>query len=118
METIFRLIKIKPLSIFILWLFQLTAIIGVSIGFKDWFISKTPLNLLITFCLLILNFRIDTVKKIIYSLSIIIISLFVEWVGVKYGFLFGEYKYGHNLGYKIDGVPLLIGVNWLLLLFS
>jgi len=111
-------INSKSLSIFVIWLFQLSAIIGISLGYTDWFISKTPLNLIITALLLIINFPIDSLKKLIVTLVIFASSLLIEWVGVHFGFLFGVYEYGQNLGLKIDGVPLLIGVNWAVLILS
>ena len=42
-------------------------------------------------------------------------GIFAEWVGVTYGFPFGNYYYGDNLGLKIDGVPYMIGINWAML---
>lgn len=38
-------------------------------------------------------------------------------VGVSTGNLFGSYKYGNNLGPKLLDVPMIIGVNWVLLLY-
>ena len=35
-------------------------------------------------------------------------GIFVEFLGVNYGLLFGEYLYGRNLGPKLFGVPFLI----------
>ncbi len=105
-------------SIFIIWIFQVSAIIGISIGHYDWFISKTWLNLIITAVLLVVNFPIDNFKKVIVILVIFALSLLVEWIGVHFGFLFGVYEYGKNLGLKIDGVPILIGVNWSVLILS
>jgi uncharacterized membrane protein len=109
---------VKLLSILTLWLFQVSAIIGISLGHQDWFISKTPMNLLIMAILLILNFPINTRAKIVVSLLFFSISYSLEWIGVHFGFLFGEYSYGQNLGIKADDVPLLIGVNWMLLIFA
>ncbi len=43
--------------------------------------------------------------------------MLVEWLGVQYGLLFGDYSYGNNLGLKWDGVPILIGCNWVILVF-
>lgn len=42
-------------------------------------------------------------------------GIFVEFLGVNYGLLFGEYLYGRNLGPKLFGVPFLIGMNWVIL---
>ena len=51
-------------------------------------------------------------------LSIILIfwtGILVEFLGVNYGLLFGEYSYGKNLGPKLFEVPILIGMNWVIL---
>ncbi|MFM9840947.1 MAG: carotenoid biosynthesis protein [Cyclobacteriaceae bacterium] len=110
--------NLKSLFIFIIWIFQLSAIIGISLGHYDWFISKTPLNLIITAVLLTIHFPIDNFKKVVVALVIFTSSLLIEWIGVHFGFLFGVYEYGRNLGLKIDGVPLLIGINWAVLILS
>lgn len=108
--------NVRLFSIFTIWLFQVSAIIGISIGHYDWFISKTWLNLIIIAVLLVVNFPIDNYKKTSIILVIFAFSLLVEWIGVHFGFLFGVYEYGKNLGLKIDGVPILIGVNWTVLI--
>lgn len=105
-------------SVFVLWLFHITAIVGISIGYFDWFISKTPLTLILLATLLVLNFPLDNAKKIVFALFLFLAGFSLEWVGVHYGFLFGAYSYGNNLGIKVDGVPLLIGVNWAVLILS
>lgn len=105
----------EPISIFLVWLFTLSAIIGISIGYFEWFIVKTPLNLIIIFSLLLLNFPIDSAKKIGLVILFFVTGFMAEWIGVHYGFLFGEYHYGQNLGIRIDGIPILIGANWVVL---
>ena len=42
-------------------------------------------------------------------------GMITEILGVQWGWIFGDYQYGNALGYKILGVPMLIGVNWTLL---
>lgn len=108
----------RNVSIFILWLFHISGIIGVSLGYLDWFISKTPLNLIIILVLISINFPIDTKKKIWVTFVFFCTGMLAEWIGVHYGFLFGEYSYGNNLGFKIDDVPILIGINWVILTLS
>lgn len=103
------------LFIFIIWLFHVSAIIGMSIGYFEWFLPKTPLNILLSFSLLLLLLRPDN-RTFGAILVFFIAGILVEWVGVKTGFLFGAYEYGNNLGVKVDGVPLLIGVNWAMLI--
>ena len=49
--------------------------------------------------------------------SIVTIGFFAEVLGVKTGLIFGDYAYGGSLGYKLFDVPLLIGINWLMLVY-
>ena len=109
-------IKIN-VAIFLVWLFHVSAIVGMSIGFEDWFIQKTPLNLLVSALLFFIIYPIDSFKKAGYFALFFFIGMLVEWLGVNYSLLFGSYEYGENLGAKIDGVPLFIGVYWALLTF-
>ena len=51
-------------------------------------------------------------------MAFMITGIGVEWIGVHTGSLFGDYYYGKNFGPKLDGIPLLIGVNWALLTFT
>jgi len=109
--------KFNLWAVAIIWLFHITALIGIGIGYEDWFISKTPLNLLISSVLLFWVYPINTSKKIIAFGIFWIGGMLVEWIGVHFGLLFGEYEYGANFGPKLDGVPFLIGVTWALLTF-
>ena len=102
-------------SIGIIWLFQVSAIIGITLGYQDWFITKTPMNLIIVISLLVWNYPINTVTKALVVLSFFSAGMLAEWVGVHYDFLFGAYYYGGNLGIKLDGVPYIIGINWAVL---
>ncbi len=103
-------------SVFLIWLFSISGILGIlNEDYTDWFLSKTPLNLLLTFVILIVN--IENLKpKIIVALSTpFFIGFVTEALGVNYGLIFGNYAYGENLGYKVFGVPLIICINWALL---
>lgn len=41
-----------------------------------------------------------------------------EWLGVATGRIFGPYEYGTSLGPKLWGVPPLIGLNWVMLVWA
>ncbi|TXE19794.1 carotenoid biosynthesis protein [Psychroflexus gondwanensis] len=105
------------IAIGILWLFHVSGIIGISIGYQDWFASRTGLNLVIMFIALIAFYPLDSIKK--WSLFFLFgfLGILVEYLGVTFGLFFGDYAYGNNFGPKILGVPLLIGVNWAMLTF-
>jgi putative membrane protein len=106
-----------PLSVFLIWLLHLSGLLGILSGQGDWFIPKTPLNLMLMGLLFVWNFPLDTGRKVVLFAFIWMAGIGAEWVGVHTGYLFGRYAYGENLGPKIDGIPYLIGVNWALLSF-
>ncbi|MEM7485344.1 MAG: carotenoid biosynthesis protein [Bacteroidota bacterium] len=105
------------IAIGLIWLFHISGIIGISIGYQDWFLTKTPLNLFVCLILFIWLFPINSKKKIAATLLFFFMGMFSEWLGVNYSSLFGEYAYGSNFGPKLDGVPFLIGCLWALLAF-
>jgi putative membrane protein len=103
------------ISIFIIWLFHLTAMIGVSIGYENWFVSKTPINLSLMFLLLLWSFPKKS-QRLGLAIGVFFLGgMLLEWLGVHYGLFFGNYEYGNNLGTKISGIPLFIGINWAVL---
>ena len=109
--------KIKFVSIFVIWLFHVCGVVGIGFSNKELFISFTPINLLISFFLLFSNqiqVNSNTIKTVC---SIFLIGMIAEILGVNYGYIFGEYTYLDNLGMKIMGVPLMIGIQWVILSF-
>jgi len=128
METIYRIlltgnigrlpvqnVRNKNGLIAFVWIVHIAAMIGVSIGFQDWFVTKTPLNLLLISIALILFYPFVNLKEFTTFIMIAIIAFYSEWLGVHFGWIFGDYSYGQNLGWKIEGVPFLISMNWAVL---
>jgi len=57
-------------------------------------------------------------KNFFFVFFITIIAGFaVEAVGVNTHVLFGNYTYGNVLGFKLFNVPLIIGINWFLIIY-
>lgn len=106
----------NPVLIF-LWVIHLAALIGIAIGYEDFFLPKSPFTMLYLAAVLIAFFPVLTLKKILLFIAFMLVGIGVEWLGVHTGYLFGDYYYGENFGWKIDGIPYLIGVNWALLSF-
>lgn len=50
--------------------------------------------------------------------SLMLAGWLVELIGVKTEAVFGSYFYGRTLGAKVLDIPLMIGVNWFLLVYS
>lgn len=104
-------------AIFLVWLFHLSGIVGILYGNAEWFLSATPLNLLLSFGLLVVVQKQFDTKIGIAAITAFAAGMVAEGLGVNYGLLFGSYWYGDHLGPKVFGVPLLIGVNWCMLTF-
>ncbi|MEC8273325.1 MAG: carotenoid biosynthesis protein [Bacteroidota bacterium] len=108
-------------NIIITLLFILHLVGGLAFSMhsvKSIFLLLTPFNLLLSFGLLIwgnddFSFNFFRLISILF-----LIGFIVEVVGVYSGLLFGEYHYGKTLGFQFLGVPLIIGVNWVLLVVS
>ena len=114
------LIPNKPTSIIsigIIWLFHICGMIGISYGNKEFFLAFTPINLFISFVLLFINQLQLEKSELNAALIIFFIGMISEILGVNYGLIFGDYVYLDNLGFKVLGVPVLIGVNWIILTF-
>jgi putative membrane protein len=106
---------VRNISIFTVWLFILSALIGISLGHVDWFITKTPLNLLLGLLLLIINVRLDDIRAWAAFAIAFAVGMGIEILGVSTGKIFGIYSYGANLGPKAYEVPFMIGTYWAVL---
>ncbi len=108
----------NTVSIFVIWLVTISGMIGIYLGHLDWFISKTPMNLILGLLLLYWNYPPKNAwRSWIIWLLVYLIGMIVELIGVNTSLLFGTYRYGENLGVKVFGVPILIGINWVVLTF-
>lgn len=99
--------------------FYLVGVVGFVIPFTHTlFIRLTPLILLMSLGVLLYYHRpkLD-LKTGGYMLFVWLAGFFVEMWGVNSGLLFGSYLYGEGLGVKLVGTPLLIGVNWVLMVY-
>jgi putative membrane protein len=47
----------------------------------------------------------------------IVTGIVVEIIGVNTALLFGEYSYGKVLGVQFKNVPLIIGINWFIVMY-
>ncbi len=107
----------KHLPITIIAIFHLVGFIGFLIS-PAYFRSLTPVNLLLSAVLVII---MSNQSKGPFYLALLLTALagyFIEVIGVKTGWIFGHYYYGSALGYKLLSTPLLIGVNWALLIYA
>ena len=81
------------------------------------FILLTPINLVVTFGLVLSRHR-GMLQNLGFVLGLsFVIGFLAELVGVNTGLLFGEYSYGPVLGLKVYHTPLMIGFNWAMLVY-
>ncbi|MFK7908628.1 MAG: carotenoid biosynthesis protein [Chitinophagales bacterium] len=83
-------------------------------GTRSLFLSFTPFTLTLSACLLLWNHKDWSPSLLLFALTSAIGGFGIEVIGVQTGILFGSYEYGSVLGWKFLGVPLVIGVNWLM----
>ena len=85
---------------------------------RVFFISLVPFHLLFMAGILFANYVTINKKTIYATLIIVFAGYLIEVIGVRTGQIFGQYFYGETLGKKILSVPLVIGVNWFIVVFS
>jgi putative membrane protein len=82
------------------------------------FLKLTPLNLFVTTLFLLFFHKKWDITFICSLIFLVLAGFLVEVIGVKTGRIFGAYYYGQNLGFKLWDVPVVIGLNWFMLLYS
>jgi bisanhydrobacterioruberin hydratase len=98
-------------------LFHSIGLIGILFFNSPAIIQATPFNLLLSFVLIMYTHP----KKNKWFLAFIFITAFVgflaEIIGVHTGYLFGSYHYLQVLGPKLYSVPILIAINWFIIMY-
>jgi putative membrane protein len=109
----------QALLILVIIIFHVVGLIGFAVPtMRPLFLQIVPWHILLMLVVIICSHRPMEGKFILFALLIFISSIIVEWLGVHKGWIFGNYSYGQTLGIKVDEIPLIIGVNWFLLIYS
>lgn len=82
------------------------------------FKQLVPFHLLLMTGLLIANQHVRNQSFWLFLGVVYVAGFLIELLGTQTGMVFGSYFYGETLGYKIFGTPLMIGVNWILVIYS
>jgi len=93
-------------------------LVGFLTIYRNIMIQLTPVTLLLSWLLVMLNHREWNRFFVLFMLSIMMGGFIAEVLGVETGLIFGQYTYGKTLGAKVFNVPLIIGVNWFILVYS
>ncbi len=100
-------------------IFYVVGFLGFVIPYTyPLFVKLIPYALLLNTFLLVLHHPDKKdVKLLIILIFVFISSFLIEMFGVASGKIFGSYNYGNGLGIKINDTPLIIGLNWALLVY-
>jgi putative membrane protein len=102
----------------VLLILYIVGIIGVTLPLHKDFMLLTPLNLLTTFVIAVYADKNKNAGLYLVLAFCYLFGFFLELAGVQSGLIFGQYSYGATLGPKIWGTPLIIGINWAMLVYA
>jgi putative membrane protein len=100
-------------------IFFIVGIAGFSIpSTRELFLNLTSFAILLSIFFLMIFHEPDPDSKTISAFAIIFACTWgIEAAGVATGVVFGSYNYGSGLGLKLFNTPILIGINWLFLIY-
>lgn len=94
-------------------------VVGVLLAVHPDFLLLTPVILLVSLATVLSCHQPEKDwKELAFFCGLVfIVGFTLEAVGVQTGVIFGRYQYGETLGYKWLDAPLMIGINWVLLVY-
>lgn len=108
---------IHTFNLILIYIVGVCGIAFTSETHQALFLQLTPLNLIVTTIFTLLFHSIWNRNFISSAILIFLSGFFIEVIGVKTHLIFGNYWYGNTLGLKLLEVPVLIGLNWFLLIY-
>jgi putative membrane protein len=106
-------------TIILFVVFYAVGVAGIGIPLTQRiFIILIPFALLLSFvAILLFHKSLKSANTRFVFFTIILVSYLVEVAGVNSQLIFGKYMYGHGLGFKVFDTPLMIGINWAMLIY-
>ena len=109
---------IYNITLFIALLIHTVGLFGILLTtYKNWFIGQTFINLLIMAVLLVATHQQKNKHFLLFLIIAFVTGFGVEALGVNTGIIFGDYTYSHVLGIQLFNVPLIIGLNWFIIIY-
>lgn len=112
-------LKEKSVIILLILIFAV-GIIGHTFSYtREIMLFLTTFTLIITSFAVFFTFFHRVNKNFFYWFFLtFVLTFLLEVVGVKTGLIFGSYTYGNVLGPHLLDVPVLIGINWALIIIG
>lgn len=99
-------------------LFHICGLIGILLTpYKEWFIHSTVFHLSLMTVLLIATHQKKDKQFFLFFLITCIAGFLIESLGVNTAVFFGKYVYSQSLGPQLLNAPLIIGVNWFIIIY-
>jgi uncharacterized membrane protein len=103
-------------AIIIMAVNHIIGVIGLNNnGFSRVFESLAGVNLVLSFLMVIVFDAPLNVGLLLFSVFGFVLGMCAEIAGVNTGYPFGIYYYTQVFGLHVYGVPVIIGINWVLL---
>lgn len=103
----------------ILFVFYTVGVAGFLIPFtRPAFVYLIPFTLFANFIIVLWFQKRWNLPLFLVLFFIAVAGFFIEWLGVRTGYIFGNYHYSNVLGPKWGNTSLIIGANWLMLVIG
>jgi len=110
--------SLHNIALFMALLIHAVGLLGILLTpYKDWFVQKTFVNLLLMAVLLVTTHQQKGKQFLVFLLITSIVGFGMEALGVNTGMIFGNYSYSDILGMKVLNTPLIIGINWFIIIY-
>ena len=98
-------------------LFHCIGLAGILFYDADLFATLTPMNLMLSAGLLVYTQKEKNKQFLLFVVICYLVGYLAEYLGVNHQFLFGEYRYLPAMGLQLKNVPLVIGINWFIMMY-
>ena len=110
--------SLHNIALFMALLIHAVGLLGILLTpYKDWFVQKTFVNLLLMAVLLVTTHQQKNKQFLVFLLITSIVGFGMEALGVNTAMIFGNYSYSDILGMKVLNTPLIIGINWFIIIY-
>lgn len=109
----------EKITLFFIALFYITGAFFLTSNNLNFRFFEYSFFIILFNFLIVIIFQKNKFNKefLLFFILFYLFFFFIEVLGVKTGKIFGSYSYGKSLGFKIFETPVLIGLNWIFLIY-